>query len=502
MVEPVFEKISFSKRTPKIQEQIKVECKTLVNAQEVSSVISISPFAVVEKGETSNGKVKYSGRALFYICYTDNEGEIKKCECGYEIKGELNNESILEDSKISLSARVEKVEKDLSSSYLEIKAILQITAEMEQTVVKSALASGDKIFTEEKQITCASGLGLRYGAYPMEEEFELNFPVQEVLYHKAESTITAVQSGMGSIIVDGQVLLSLVLLQKNDKRDIIKETRILPYRMEIECEDAMPNMQAVAFVSERSISTDVAVDEQNGTSVVRANITLQFEGQAYVNSTQTVANDAFCTENEMDLVKEDCLQHNLLETRSYNFSLTTRAQTEEIPLGATIVGTCAESVYITQIKCDCAGLEIAGEYSAIVYFKDSENRLFSRQLYAPFEKKLEGEFNCNVEFEIKSKAFSGRAKILSATEIELDGEVYLTVYPFETNSFCFVKDVKILGEKKENPCAISVYLGMAGEESFSLAKRLNVCPDTLIETNKDLQFPLSGKERIVVYRQK
>lgn len=502
MVEPVFEKISFSKRIPQIQDQIKIECKTAVSTQEVSSVISISPFAIVEKGEVSNGKVKYSGKALFYICYTDSEGEIKKCECGYEIKGELVNENILDDSKISLFAQVEKVEKDLSSSNLEIKAILQITAKIEQSVSKSALIGGDKIFALENQITSISGLGLCYGAYPMEEEFELDFPVQEVLYHKAESTITAVQSGMGSIIVDGQVLLSLVLLQKNDKRDIIKDTRILPYRMEIECEDAMPNMQAVAFVSEKSVSTDVAVDEQNGTSVVRANITLQFEGQAYVNSTLAVAGDAFCTENDIDLIKEDCLQYNLLETRSYNFSVSTRAQTEEIPLGANIVGVCAESISISETKCDCQGLQITGEYSAIVYFKDSENRLISRQLYSPFEKKLDGEYNCQTEFEIKAKAFSGKAKILSATEMELNGEVFLTVYPIEKNSFCFINDVKILGEKKDNPCAISVYLGTAGEECFSLAKRLNVCPDTLIETNKDLQFPLSGKERIVVYRQK
>ncbi len=502
MVEPVFEKISFSKRIPQIQDQIKIECKTAVSTQEVSNVISISPFAIVEKGEVSNGKVKYSGKALFYICYTDTEGEIKKCECGYEIKGELVNENILDDSKISLFAQVEKVEKDLSSSNLEIKAILQITAKIEQSVSKSALIGGDKIFALENQVTSISGLGLCYGAYPMEEEFELDFPVQEVLYHKAESTITAVQSGMGSIIVDGQVLLSLVLLQKNDKRDIIKDARILPYRMEIECEDAMPNMQAVAFVSERSVSTDVAVDEQNGTSVVRANITLQFEGQAYVNSTLAVAGDAFCTENDIDLIKEDCLQYNLLETRSYNFNVSTRAQTEEIPLGANIVGVCAESLSITETKCDCTGLQITGEFSAIVYFKDSENRLFSRQLYSPFEKKLDGEFNCQTEFEIKAKAFSGKAKILSATEMELNGEVFLTVYPIEKSSFCFINDVKILGEKKDNPCAISVYLGTAGEECFSLAKRLNVCPDTLIQTNKDLQFPLSGKERIVVYRQK
>ena len=56
--------------------------------------------------------------------------------------------------------------------------------------------------------------------------------------------------------------------------------------------------------------------------------------------------------------------------------------------------------------------------------------------------------------------------------------------------------------KEENPCAISVYIARSGEDVFSLAKRLNQCPDKIKETNKDLQFPLNGDERIVVYRQK
>ncbi len=502
MIEPVFEKISFSKRLPLIQDQVKIECKTLVNAKDVTNVVSIAPFTSVEKGDVSSGKVKYSGKALFYICYTDVDGEIKKCECGYEINGELLSENILEDSKVSLSIQATKIEKDLSSSYLEVKAILQIVAQVEQTENRSALIGGDKIYALEKEISFASGLGISYGTYPMEEEFELNFPVQEVLYHKAESTITAVQSGMGAIIVDGQVLLSLVLLQKNDKKDIIKETRVLPFRMEIESEEAMPNMQAVAFVTEKSVSTDVAVDFENGTSIVRANVLLQFEGQAYLNSTCSVAFDAFCTENEVDLIKEDCLQYNLLETRSYSFNLNARAQVEEVPLGATIATVCAESVLITQTKCEGQGLEVTGVHSATVYLKDSEGKLFSRQLLAPFEKILEGNYNCQTEFEVKARAFSSKVKILSATEMDVDGEIYLTVYPLEKNELCFIKDIKILEEKKDNPCAISVYLASSGEECFSLAKRLNVCPETLIETNKDLQFPLSGKERIVVYRQK
>ena len=58
------------------------------------------------------------------------------------------------------------------------------------------------------------------------------------------------------------------------------------------------------------------------------------------------------------------------------------------------------------------------------------------------------------------------------------------------------------GDKKTEDSAISVYIPREGEELWSLAKRLNATPESIMSANKDLQFPLTGKERIAVYRQK
>ena len=120
----------------------------------------------------------------------------------------------------------------------------------------------------------------------------------------------------------------------------------------------------------------------------------------------------------------------------------------------------------------------------------------------PFEKEFTGSFDLETLIECEAKAFKGQAKIASSTEVDIEGEVYLSVALFKKCQTKMISDVKLLNEKEENSCAISVYLALKDEEQFSLAKRLNVCPETLIETNQDLQFPLTGTERIVVYRQK
>ena len=306
---------------------------------------------------------------------------------------------------------------------------------------------------------------------------------------------------MGSIIVDGEVLLSLVLLQKNQKRDIIKEARVLPFRMEIESEEAMPNMLGVAFVKEKSFKTDVGVDEENQTSTVKAHVVLAFEGEAYNQTNKTVVKDVFSTQRELELIKEDCEHITPLESRSYSFLVNGRASVNELPVEATAPIVCMESINVLEITATSSGVCLTATYSGSIYFREGD-KVITRKFEMPFEKELSGEFGFGFVIECEAKAFKGEARVVSSTEVEIDGEVYLSLSLYKKCKINMVTDVKTLSEKQENPCAISVYLALKDEEQFSLAKRLNVCPEKLIETNQDLQFPLTGDERIVVYRQK
>ena len=139
---------------------------------------------------------------------------------------------------------------------------------------------------------------------------------------------------------------------------------------------------------------------------------------------------------------------------------------------------------------------------ATAYLKDGDGKVFVRKLETPFEKVFEGDYSCGTVVDKSVKAGKAKAKIISLTEIDLEAEIYLNVYPQEKIEYNFINEIKVLGEKEKSSAGISVYIAMEGEELWSLAKRLSVCPEALIATNKDLQFPLSGKERIVIYRKK
>lgn len=501
MVEPIFEKISYEQKLPEVVHQVKVDCKSNIASEEIASILVVSPFVCVDSNEILDAKAKFNGKINFYITYIDKEGNIKKCECGAEFSGEKDMGDNFVDAKCKLSVCVQKVEYDLTGIYLNLSAILSATVKPTTTIEKSALIGGEDLYTNQCEFCSMQNLGKRTGAYSIEEEFDLNYPVEEVLYHKAQAVITATQCGVGSIIVDGEVFLSLVLLQKNEKKDIIKETRLLPFRMEIESEEAMPNMLATASVKEKSFKTDVGVDEENGSSVVVAHISLMFEGEAYNQVNKTVVQDVFSTQREIEIIKEDCEQTYPLESRNYSFEVSGTSGVGELPIGATEPILCMESINILESKATLKGLSVTATYSGSIYFKDGD-RVISRKFEMPFEKEFVGEFDESTILECEAKAFKGQAKIVSSTEVDIYGEVYLSLSLFKKCQTKFVTDIKFLEEKQENSCAISVYLAIKDEEQFSLAKRLNVCPEKLIETNQDLQFPLTGNERIVVYRQK
>ena len=131
-----------------------------------------------------------------------------------------------------------------------------------------------------------------------------------------------------------------------------------------------------------------------------------------------------------------------------------------------------------------------------------QTKNFSVNFEAPFSEDIECVLPSGIELDVRASANHGGVRIISFAEVEVVADLTFTVYASLTHVKKYVKEICSLGEKPTENHAISVYIPEEGEELWSLAKRLNVCPEVLCETNKDLQFPLTGKERILIYRQK
>ena len=78
----------------------------------------------------------------------------------------------------------------------------------------------------------------------------------------------------------------------------------------------------------------------------------------------------------------------------------------------------------------------------------------------------------------------------------------ISVSDCETGSVKYLSDATECGEVTRCDSALSVYIPASGDGLWDTAKKLLQSPDEIQATNPDLTFPLTGKERILVYRPK
>jgi hypothetical protein len=228
------------------------------------------------------------------------------------------------------------------------------------------------------------------------------------------------------------------------------------------------------------------VDVENQTSTLTASVNVHFEGEAFTKTQVIIASDAFSTTEQVELTYADFPYYKACDQYGASFVCGGKSMVEELPVGAVLLAVgCEKAEIVTAVKGD-SGIIANGSLTAVGYFIDGEGKVFTRKMETPFEKTIEYMGEQKDTVEITCVASKATAKILSLTEVNLESELTFTVYPCERDSVRFVKEIKCSGEKKQNASAISVFIPMEGEDLWSLSKRLNVCPETLVLTNKDL----------------
>lgn len=497
--QPIFKKVPLVTAKGKVSEQIKVSVKTDVSCETVKNVISVSCWADVYSVTVKDKNVEYKGKAVFFIAYEEENGDVKKCEKVCDFDGFIESALIEEHGRVSVFVCPVKTEADCTGLKLSALSNLKIDAEIFTKTEYECLECGDDIICDVKENTFYISSGVKELIYPLTEEFTLPYKVCEVLGQKAQAVITSVQCGVGAIIVDGEVYLSAILLQSPEKKDIIKENKVLPFRIEIECEEAMPSMRATCKIKVRALKTDVTVEEEK--SNVSAVVTLKLEGEAFFERTFGLSKDAFSKTEKIEIKKDVLTALYSLDSRTESKNLSLKGVNEEILTEYEPIGAFSERVEIVSVEKAPEGLNVSGVLTASCLFRTPDNVIKNIKTEVPIQTLL--EINEDAEdFDINAIVKTANPKITANGEFELTAEVVFTITPFGSQKVGYVKEIVSLGEKPIEDCALSVYIGVAGEDLFSLAKRLNESPEELLRANKDLTFPLTGEERIVIYRQK
>lgn len=500
-LEPIFEEIQTKKILKKITGEIKVSANTNLPTEEVIKILAVKDFVSLSHEEFSAGTLSIGGRAIFCMVFRDFNGALRKTECGTEFSCREATDGLPQETKATTKLSVVKVTAEKEGQTVVISAVVRYETVFSVNEKLNMLTGGDGLILKKCNSCVVREIPAKKTVYPASDEFELEYSVREVLVHESSVYVTAVQCGVGTIVLDGEIILSLSLLQKIENSDILKETKNIPFRLEMECDDAMPSCLAYAEAVIKSVKLDITVDEQSGKSTVSANMQIEVTGSCFEQCEKEIVTDAYYTSCECEVSKAFCQCTLPLQNKIETVNVSTKgAFINPLEAGSRLMTISLLKLNLTSVRAEDSGIYAEGVFEGTAFCKDMESRIFTSQIQAPFEFKLPSDVGDN-EYALEVYLTSCQGKVVSLENVELDLVIKAVVKTKEPRKTLFLDGVTVGEEKTASGCAISVYIPLEGEDLWDVAKRLNTHPETITELNGDLAYPLSGNERIVIYRQ-
>lgn len=494
-----YDQLTVKNRSERLASQTEVSVKTNLAADQVAKVLGISSSACCSGAEVTEKQIAVSGRATFSVCYETPEGEIRKTECGTEFTAKIEDDRIPAAGKAQVTLCVEKADAELNG-VLVVNAVVGMEAVVVTSTAAQYLSGGEDVVCRTEEKTFGRCVGSCKGTYSIDEEFELNYGVKEVLLHDTKVIVTGAQCGIGAIIADGICILTMSLLQNIENSDILLERKVFPFRLEAECPEAMPNFSAFARGTEKSTKLDITVDEQTGKSVVLATVGIDLECEAYEDAVLTVASDAYLSDRECTLMREQFGYEIPTAGKQYTERLSLRgALRSELPQGARLM-SCG-LVKLNLFTDTANGFAVEGSVEGKAFVRDPENKITAITFEAPFRVEPDYVLADGERVTVDGGIEEMTARIASAEEIELAATVRILVSGRKKETFSAITGITEGEPRAVNTSAISVYIPAEGEDLWTVSKRLNACPDAIMQYNPDLTFPLTGGERILIYRQ-
>ena len=150
---------------------------------------------------------------------------------------------------------------------------------------------------------------------------------------------------------------------------------------------------------------------------------------------------------------------------------------------------------IESFELNSNGNVLSGIISANIIEKGGEN-YFPKRVLIPFEFA----FNVNGDSEYKFTPIIENLNFKFRPDLEFEIQLKVAVTEMMTEFYDVVTDISVGEELQPKTNAISVYIAHSGDSLWNVCKELGAEEDVIMELNPNITFPLSGDERIIIYR--
>ncbi len=491
-IKPQFETYRYTGEICVLQSQSIVECR--LPGSEIGSILAVQATASPVDCACADGEARYNGKLFLCVVYEDADGKICRAERGAEFFHKAEGGAVTPACFAKAALVVENVSYRREGSGVYLSAIVGAKIGVYGSKQLEYFCGGEELLTKKGKIELAKTLCVS-GETEAEDEFETDY-VGDILLHAESAIAHRVEVGAGQIDLEGELLLSVCALGKEN--DVCSYERLLPFRLQIPCEDAFGSVAASARVRVLDARLTAGVDEEKGRSKVLFSYRLAADCFLHEKQEIEVVEDAFSCASEIFMKKQNDGGRYLTNT----VKCVERIDGGAVLSGAVETDYALEAALMPRGEIVCKqserGVEAEGIVTAELLLKAADGGRKTRTLSLPFAfpVPVSGE-----QFEAECIVCGLNVRRRKDGETEAEATVKAVVRAYAEKEWQYVAEVKTGEAYKENDAAFSVYVPAEGEDLWQVAKRLRRDPEELAKSNPELKFPAPADERIFVYRQ-
>lgn len=459
------------------------------SGQDIGEAAAVEPQVSLSSCEAASGRVTYGGRLVCTLVYSDANGKLCRIQKGAEFSHFADDDRLApaQNTLCALTCERAQIKRDGSSYFVAvvIGAQISVFAQSQRNILTEA--EGAVLKRENAKLYTAVTFS---GESEVEDDFDCN--AEDVLIPSADAIVTDCNCRSGAVEVNGEIYLSLLAVRDGKP---VSLDRIIPYKCEIACGDALLSRKAVCRAEIKEINLNARVNEEKGKCGVEIVAQLAFSGRYYEEEEVSLITDAFSCESDLQLTfaEENCTP--CTEIKVYTEKVSGLCATK-----AKLDYTCAflaAALPCAEFARSSDGIE--GSVSATLLYEQN-GEMHSTEVNLPFAVKLAGLNACCEDITVAVCGVNIRQR--AEGECEAEAVLKISAADCEQSSVRYLSDAVEGAPIKANDCALSVYIPASGDGLWDTAKKLLQSPEQIQSTNPDLNFPLTGKERILVYRAK
>ncbi len=497
-ITPVYEKYGCTMSGEEIRAQSIVECR--LSDWSENRMLAVSPRVVLSGAEVLSGEVRYGGKLYFSIVAAASDGTLIGAERGAEFSHKAACASAAPAQSADVVLEVEKTDVRYEGRSVILSAIVTAHIRLYVPTQLQYLTGGEGIVCDFRPVRIRR-LSACSGTASLEEEFDTDY-VGDVLLHSEQVCLTRVSCSAGSLDISGEINLGIFAKREGENEPVSYE-RLIPFRAEIPCDEASAGMSCVARAEISSVNVTCSCDEEKNRCRILAQIDLDIRGTVSRRDEVPMAADAFAPGYASALT---CAP---LETEEAVCAFTAA---ERVSGTAAVAGEVDFSCILqsaalceAKIAAEVSEGEITAEgvLSALVFYKDAEGAERTVPVSLPFSFPVRCDrARAGDTARISALCCGVSVRQKKEGELEAEGALKLYVTLFSREKYEYVTEMRVGEAELESECAVSVYVPTAGDTLWDTAKKLGKTPEQVQAANPGLTFPLSGGERIVVYRKK